>query len=41
MLCLARRAVDADDEELVQDLEEQAREMADVVEAKLRSDGLL
>ena len=41
LLYLARRAVDADDEELVQDLEEQAREMADVVEAKLRSDGLL
>jgi len=41
LLYLARRAVDADDEELVQELEEQAREMADVVEAKLRSDGLL
>ena len=41
LLYLARRAVDADDEELVQELEEQAREMADVVEAKLQSDGLL
>ena len=41
LLYLARRAVDTDDEELVQELEEQAREMADVVEAKLRSDGLL
>jgi hypothetical protein len=41
LLYLARRAVDADDEELVQELEEQARDMADVVEAKLRSDGLL
>ena len=41
LLYLARRAVDADDEELVQELEEQARDMADVVEAKLRSEGLL
>jgi hypothetical protein len=41
LLYLARRAVDSDDEELVQELEEQAREMADVVEAKLQSDGLL
>jgi hypothetical protein len=41
LLYLARRAVDADDEELVEELEEQAREMADIVEAKLRSDGLL
>jgi len=41
LLYLARRAVDADDEELLQELEEQARDMADVVEARLRSDGLL
>lgn len=41
LLYLARRAVDADDEELVQELEEQARDMADVVEARLRHDGLL
>jgi phage terminase Nu1 subunit (DNA packaging protein) len=41
LLYLARRAVDVDDEELVQELEEQARDMADVVEAKLRGDGLL
>jgi len=41
LLYLARRAVDVDDEELVEELEEQARDMADVVEAKLRSDGLL
>jgi len=41
LLYLARRAVDADDEELVQELEEQARDMADVVEARLRNDGLL
>jgi hypothetical protein len=41
LLYLARRAVDADDEELVQELEEQARDMADVVEARLRNDELL
>jgi hypothetical protein len=41
LLYLARRAVDVDDEELVEELEEQARDMADVVEAKLRGDGLL
>jgi hypothetical protein len=41
LLYLARRAVDVDDEELVQELENQARDMADVVEARLRSDGLL
>ena len=41
LLYLARRAVDDDDDELVQELEEQARDMADVVEARLRHDGLL
>jgi len=41
LLFLARRAVDADDEQLVEELEEQARDMADVVEARLRHDGLL
>ncbi|MFM8702541.1 MAG: hypothetical protein ACKOHG_01510 [Planctomycetia bacterium] len=41
LLFLARRAVDADDEELVQELEDQARDMADIVEARLRTDGLL
>ena len=41
LLYLARRAVDADDEELVEELEEQARDMADVVEARLRNDSLL
>ena len=41
LLYLARRAVDVDDEELVEDLEEHARDMADVVAAKLRGDGLL
>jgi hypothetical protein len=41
LLYLARRAVDDDDEELVQELEEQARDMADVVEARLRHDGLM
>jgi hypothetical protein len=37
LLFLARRAEDADDIEL---LEEQAREMADVVEARWRAEGL-
>ena len=41
LLFLARRAVDADDEQLVEELVEQARDMADVVEARLRHDGLL
>jgi hypothetical protein len=41
LLFLARRAVDADDEELVQELEDQARDMADIVEARLGHDGLL
>lgn len=40
LLFLARRAVDDDDEELVQELEDQARDMADMVEARLRSEGL-
>jgi hypothetical protein len=39
-LYLARRAEDDDDFELLQELEDQAREMADVVEGRLRSDGL-
>lgn len=41
LLYLARRAADDDDEELVQELEDQAREMADAVEARLRDEGLL
>lgn len=40
LLFLARRADDDEDVELVQELEDQAREMADVVEARLRSEGL-
>jgi hypothetical protein len=40
ILYLARRATDDDDFELLQELEDQAREMADVVEGRLRSDGL-
>lgn len=40
LLFLARRAVDDDNEELVQELEDQARDMADMVEARLRNDGL-
>lgn len=41
LLSLARRAADADDEEALQELEEQARDMADVVEARLRFEGLM
>lgn len=41
LLYLARRAVDDDDDELVQELEQQARDMADIVEARLLHDGLL
>jgi hypothetical protein len=40
LLFLARRAVDDDDDELIQELEDQAREMADMVEARLTADGL-
>jgi len=40
LLYLARRASDADDEELLEDLEEQARELADVVEARWAAEGL-
>ncbi|GDX97254.1 hypothetical protein LBMAG47_29190 [Planctomycetia bacterium] len=40
LLYLARRASDADDVELLEELEDQAREMADVVEARLAADGL-
>jgi hypothetical protein len=40
ILYLARRATDDDDFELLQELEDQAREMADMVEGRLRSDGL-
>ena len=40
LLFLARRAVDDDDEELLQELEDQAREMGDMVEARLTAEGL-
>jgi hypothetical protein len=40
LLYLARRADDDDDLELVAELEVQAGEMADMVEAKLRAEGL-
>lgn len=41
LLSCARRAADNSDEEELEELEDQAREMADVVEARLRSEGLL
>ena len=41
LLSLARRAADNDDEETLQELEDQARDMADVVEARLRFEGLM
>jgi hypothetical protein len=41
LLSLARRAADNGDEDELEELEDQAREMADVVEARLRSEGLL
>ena len=40
LLYLARRASDDDDIKLVEELEEQAREMADMVEARWQRDGL-
>ena len=40
LLYLARRASDDDDDELLKELEDQAQEMADVVESKLRAEGL-
>jgi len=40
ILFLARRAADDDDFECLQELEDQAREMADMVEGRLRRDGL-
>ena len=41
LLSLARRAADNDDEDTLQELEDQARDMADVVEARLRYEGLM
>jgi len=40
LLFLARRADDDDNDELFQELEDQAREMADMVEARLAAEGL-
>ncbi|NDC63746.1 MAG: hypothetical protein EBZ59_07145 [Planctomycetia bacterium] len=40
LLFLARRAADDEDEELLEELEDQAGEMADMVEARLKADGL-
>lgn len=40
LLYLARRASDADDVELLEELEDQAREMADAVEARWQAEGL-
>lgn len=40
LLFLARRAADDDDLELLEELEEQAREMADMVEARWQREGL-
>lgn len=41
LLFLARRADDDDDHDLLEELDEQARDMADMVEARLLSEGLL
>jgi hypothetical protein len=40
LLFLARRAEDDDDVELLEELEEQARDMADMVEARWKAEGL-
>jgi hypothetical protein len=40
VLYLARRAEDDDNIELLEELEDQAREMADMVEGRLKADGL-
>lgn len=40
LLFLARRADDDDDIELLEELEQQAREMADMVEARWNAEGL-
>lgn len=40
LLFLARRAADDDDLELLEELEEQAREMADMVELRWQREGL-
>jgi hypothetical protein len=41
LLSLARRADADDDEERLEELEDEAHEMADVVEARLRHEGLM
>ena len=40
LVFLARRAVDDENEELVEELADQARDMADMVEARLGAEGL-
>ena len=40
LLYLSRRAADNDDEEELEELEAQARDLADTVEARLRHEGL-
>ena len=40
VLFLARRADDDENLELLEELEDQAREMADIVEGRLKADGL-
>jgi hypothetical protein len=40
LLFLARRAADDEDDELLEELADQAREMGDMVEARLAADGL-
>jgi len=40
LLVLARRAADDEDDELLQELEDQVREMADMVEARFTAEGL-
>jgi hypothetical protein len=40
LLFLARRADDDDDVELLEELQEQARDMADMVEARWQAEGL-
>lgn len=40
LLFLARRAEDDDDLDLLQELEDQARDMADMVEGRLGAEGL-
>ncbi len=41
LLFLARRAADDDAHDVLEELDEQARDMADMVEARLAAEGLL